>query len=148
MKSLFFFPILLFGGFFSGRYFDPQFIDPTGTYTLTGVVKKNRILTHSGEIRVVLLSSEKIALSFYINAGYPDYASGSLLDTLNYNENVASYSPSNDSSCSVIFRFTGKAVEILQLYSNPHSGCGFPKGVLTSTIFEKTSEDRPILVKR
>ena len=145
MKSLLLFPVLLLSGVFAARDTTPDFIDPTGTYTLTGIVKNNRVITHSGEIRVLLLSDNRAALCLYINKGYPGYESGALMDTLLYDDNTMRYSPSADTTCTIIFRFTQRTVEIIKLYSNPHSGCGFSDGVLTSGIFQKTSADRPVI---
>jgi hypothetical protein len=123
----------------------PDFIDPTGTYTLTGKVKKNRVMGHSGELRVSLLDSSRVAISFYINKGYPDYASGAMTDTLKYNEDMARYTPSCDSTCTIIFWFSSRTAEIRGLYTNPHSSCGFASGVMTAAIFEKTSEEKPVI---
>jgi hypothetical protein len=123
----------------------PEFINPTGTYTLAGHVRKNHVLGHSGEIRVELLDSQRIAISCYINKGYPNYESGSLIDTIAYEVNVARYHPSCDSTCTLIFHFYPKNVELLGLYDNPHSSCGFAMGVMTAAVFEKTSEDRPVI---
>jgi hypothetical protein len=145
LRRLFIFPILLLcqGLLCSGVTTD--FIDPTGTYTLTGSVKKNHVVGHSGELRVELLDSGRVAISFYINKGYPNYESGSLIDTLDYDGDVARYKPSCDSTCTIIFRFYPKTVELMGLYSNPHSSCGFATGVMTAAVFAKTSWDKPVI---
>jgi hypothetical protein len=145
MVRLFIFPALLFcqGLLCSGVA--PDFIDPTGTYTLTGTVKKHHLIGHSGELRVVMLDSGRIAISFYLNKGYPNYESGSFMDTLIYDENVARYHPACDTTCTIIFHFFDKTVELLGLYSNPHSSCGFATGVMTAAIFEKTSWEKPVI---
>lgn len=147
-SSLILAPVLLFSMLaFNAHIGRPQqeFIDPTGTYTLTGTVKKSRVIGHYGEIRALLLSNERIAICLYLNNGHPHYESGALLDTLTYTHNEARYIPSADTNCTVIFKFLARSVEISQLYSNPHSGCGFPPGVLTSTAFPKTSSEKPII---
>lgn len=147
MSSLFF-----ISAFFLGRIFSPStgheqptFINPTGTYVLIGTVKKNRITGHSGEIRVQLLDSHRIALCFYINKGYPGYESGSFMDTLTYNENNTQYTFAKDSACTLLFYFNPNKVEIVPTYSDPHSGGGFAKDVLISAVFEKSSADKPII---
>ena len=60
MKRLFIIPVVLLcqGLLCSGVA--PDFINPTGTYTLTGTVRKHHVLGHSGEIRVELLDSGRI----------------------------------------------------------------------------------------
>ena len=121
------------------------FIDPTGTYTLTGIVKKNRITGHSGELRVLLLDSNKVAMSFYINKGYPGYESGAFMDTLSYDDNQVSYSPVKEAGCRILFHFRPDTVAISQIYTDPHSGCGFAPGVLIATLFKKTSGERPVI---
>ncbi len=144
MKRLFIIPILslCLGLLYSGASIH-DFIDPTGTYTLQGKVKNNRVMGHSGELRVQLLSSYRIAVAFYINKGYPNYESGSLIDTLDYVEDIARYTC--DSSCTIIFRFYPRTMELMGLYSNPHSPCGFANGVMTPAVFAKTSWDRPVI---
>src|SRR5882757_915084 len=133
MKRLFILPaVLLCQSFLSGGVV-PDFINPTGTYRLAGNVKKNHVLGHSGELRAELLDSSKIAISFSINKGYPNYESGSMTDTLFYDENMARYTPACDSSCTIIFWFTPNAVELKELFTaDPHSGCGFAKGVMAA----------------
>ncbi len=123
----------------------PDFIDPTGTYTLKGTKKNTRILGHSGELRVKLLAPKKVAMCFYINKGYPGYESGSFLDTLAYEDNLVKFIPNSDGDCSIIFCFSDYAAEIRQVYTNPQSGCGFGEGILVSAFFEKSSEERPII---
>jgi hypothetical protein len=122
-----------------------SFIDPTGTYILKGTVKKNTLIGHSGEIRVKLLWGNRIALCFYINSGYPDYASGAFMDTLIYEDNLAKYNPVKDQACSILFCFSINSAETEQLFTDPHSGCGFGDGVMVSAIFEKYSGDTPVI---
>jgi hypothetical protein len=145
MKCLFIIPVVILCQSVLCSGIAPEFIDPTGTYTLTGTVKKHRLIGHSGEIRVEMLDSARIAISVYINKGYPNYEAGSLIDTLPYDENIARYHPSHDSTCTIIFHFYPKTVEILGLYDDPHSSCGFAKGVMTSATFGKTSGDKPVI---
>ena len=145
MKSLFLLLVLT-----SWRYilFTPEvekFIDPTGTYILKGIKKNNKIFGHSGELRVKLLNPKKVAMSFYINKGYPGYESGSFMDTLAYKDNLVKFIPSADADCSVIFCFSDYSAEIRQTYTNPQSSCGFGKGILISTFFDKYSEEKPII---
>jgi len=121
-----------------------DFIDPTGTYILKGTIKNSRILGHSGELRVKLLTPNKVAMCFYINKGYPGYESGSFMDTLAYDDNLVKFLPKTG-DCSIIFCFSEIAAEIRQVYTNPRSSCGFGEGILVSTFFEKSSEERPII---
>jgi hypothetical protein len=144
MKSLFIVSFFLLARQFLPA--DPGFIDPTGTYILTSPVKKNRITGHSGELRVRLLDSHKaVAVCFYINKGYPGYESGAFKDTLDYEENKVSWSPSNDSSCSVVFYFDENLVEVVEIYNDPRSGCGFGHGVFVPAVFRKSSNDIPVI---
>ena len=145
MRRLFIIPIALLCQALLCSGVTREFIDPTGTYTLTGHVRKNQVKGHSGEIRVELLDSSRVAISCYINKGYPNYEAGSIIDTVAYDENVARYQPSCDSTCTIIFHFYPKTVELLGLYSNPRTSCGFASGVMTAAVFEKTSWDRPVI---
>ncbi|HWK06367.1 MAG TPA: hypothetical protein VNS58_22165 [Puia sp.] len=145
MRSLF-----LLSAFFLNQSFSfidavPGFIDPTGTYILTGTIKNNRITGHSGEIRVQLLGSHQIALCFYITKGYPAYESGSFMDTLAYDDSTARYYPGKDSCCTILFYFHLRGVEIMEIYTDPHLCYGFANGVLISAVFKKTSADKPII---
>jgi hypothetical protein len=145
MRSLFIISAML-----ASRLLQPveplsKFINPTGTYTLMGTVKKNQVISHSGEIRVELLDSSRVAICFYMNRGYPGYQSGSFIDTLLYDDNEAKYTPQTDTNCSIILKFTPKAVEIMALYSDPQCSCGFADGVITAAVFEKSSEDKPVI---
>src|ERR1700733_13169709 len=118
MRRLFILPLMVLSGFVPGK--TPAFLNPTGTYILKGVVKNNRVTGHSGELRVRLLDDHKIALCFYINSGYPGYQSGSLIDTLVYDENnMAIYQPVQDSTCAVYFNFGLRKVEITKVMSDP-----------------------------
>lgn len=122
-----------------------SFLNPTGTYRLKGVVKNNKVTGHSGELRVRLLDEHTVALCFYINAGYPAYQSGSMIDTLSYQDNVVIYQPSKDTTCAVHFYFAPQKVELLQVMSDPHSGCGFDPGVFVPVAFPKISSDIPVI---
>ncbi len=122
-----------------------EFINPTGTYILKGLVEKNLITGHNGEIRVKLLQNNTLALCFYMNNGYPNFASGAFKDTLAYNDNQAEYIPVNDSSCTIAFLFDGTSVELALIYTNPHCTCGFTQGVIRPAVFEKSSGDNPII---
>jgi len=154
MKRLFIIPALLLcqtllpGGVVPSHPHGPRvtdFIDPTGTYTLTGTIKKHRVMGHSGELRVQLLDSSRVAIAFYINKGYPNYESGSFTDTLKYNDDIARYTPACDSDCTIIFWFADKSMELRGLYKDPHTSCGFAVGVMTAAIFQKTSWEKPVI---
>jgi hypothetical protein len=135
--------MFLLGGW--PRNADPTFIDPTGTYILKGEVRKNKITGHSGEVRAKLLDQHTVALCMYMNDGYPDYASGAMTDTLSYEDNKSYYHPTHDSTCFIVFMFGYHTVELMQVFSDPHSGCGFAPGVMTPAVFEKSSSDVPVI---
>lgn len=143
MKSLFFLFLLLIRDPESKQSAPDDFIDPTGTYLLKGNLKKNIILDHHGEIRVKLLNPKKIAISFYLNKGYPGYESGTFIDTLNYADNQVKYVPPADRSCALYIKFSRRNAGIIETYLNPHSACGFPEGVLIPAQFEKASSAVP-----
>lgn len=143
MRSFFYLPLLLLSGILFG---DRQiFIDPTGTYLLKGEVRKNKIVGHSGELRVRLLNVNTVAMCLYLNKGDPGYESGFLLDTLHYGDNQCIYMPAGDTSCAIYFVFAVKSVEIYEATSNPQEGCGFRPGVLEPAVFDKTSTDIPVI---
>jgi hypothetical protein len=123
----------------------PAFINPTGTYILKGEIKNSKIISHYGELRARLLDSSTVALCFYLNKGYPGYESGSLVDTLPYEDNRAIYNPAGDSSCVIYFVFDPRSAAITKALTDPHSGCGFRPGIIIPAVFEKTSEDIPVI---
>jgi len=124
----------------------PDFLDPTGTYILKGTIERNRIMGHSGEIRVKLLDPGQVAMSFYINKGYPGYESGAFTDTLVYNNlNQALYSPPGDRACTIYFCFQPYKAETMQFYKDSCTGCGFGKDVLAAAIFKKLSSEPPVI---
>lgn len=143
MRNLFFMSLILLSGILATG--DQVFIDPTGTYLLKGEVKNNKIVGHSGELRVRLLDLHTVAITLYLNKGYPGYESGSLVDTAHYEENRIVYAPAGDSSCHIYFVFVKKSVEIYQSITDPHSSCGFRAGVLFPAVYEKISSDIPVI---
>lgn len=143
MKNIFLVSLLLFSG--GQRTENLAFINPTGTYLEKGEVKSGRIVGHYGEVRVRLLDTGRIALCFLFNTGYPRYESGSLIDTLHYEDNRAVYRPAGDSSCALHFVFGIRALVLSRVLTDTHSGCGFAPGAVIPAIFEKTSSDIPVI---
>lgn len=143
MKSLFLLPLLLLDLHLPRMA--PDFIDPTGTYILKGEIKKNHIIGFYGELRVRLLDATTAAFCFYMNNGYPKYASVALMDTLKYEDNTIHYQSKRDSTCSLILSFDVHTVELVEIYSDPQTGCGFGPGVLAPAIFDKASSEIPII---
>ena len=143
MRNSFFMSLFLISGICSPA--DLSFIDPTGTYILKGETRGNNIIGNSGELRVLLLDSQTVAISLYLNKGYPGYESGSLLDTLHYDNNKVVYTPGIDSSCAIYFLFDRKSVELFRTLTDPHSDCGFRPGVLKAAVYEKISSDIPVI---
>jgi len=122
-----------------------EFTNPTGTYILRGLVEKNLITNHNGEIRAKLLQNDKMVLCFYLNNGYPGFESASFIDTLGYFDNQVRYTPITDSSCTLVFLFTDTSVNLTLIYSDPHCKCGFPKGVIVPAFFRKYSGEIPLI---
>ena len=120
------------------------FIDPTGTYILKGQVQDNKVISHSGEIRVKLLQPELLTICFFLDKGYPGYESGSFLDTLRYEDNQSVYA-TRDSGCMLRFSFKPTGVELMHIFSQGASDCGFAPGVLTGAFFKKTSSGVPVI---
>lgn len=145
MKCPFLLPLLLVCAYPRSRYPSPNFIDPTGTYLLKGVVRRNNIIGHFGEIRVRMLDPRTVAFCLYINKGYPEYASAAILDTLAYADDIMHYRPANDSTCSLVLSFHPREVELMEVFMDPHSGCGFAPGVMAPAVFDKISSEVPVI---
>ena len=120
-------------------------INPTGTYVLKGKLEKNIIKSHSGEIRAKLLSENKLALSFYLDKGSPNFESASFKDTFYYFDNRISYHSPTDTDCIITFIFNEASVETFFVHSNPQCTCGFEIGVIIPATFEKSSNDIPVM---
>jgi hypothetical protein len=121
------------------------YVNPTGTYILKGIKHHQEIKGPYGEIRVKLLDSSRIAISFYFNGGYPKYYSGSFIDTIQYLQNHAIYSARKDDSCNVVFSFSSSGVDLSERYSNPQATCGFPPGVSAVGYVKKYSSETPVI---
>lgn len=122
-----------------------QFIDPTGTYTLKGERQKREITGNFAEIRVKLIEDSMLAFTMYCNNGYPEYTSGTLIDTVGYFDNQAWYSSPTDKSCQIQFSFHTNGIHIKRVYTDPASTCGFKSGVLPLGFIEKSSSAIPII---
>jgi hypothetical protein len=144
MNVLFILVIFNYASLFATKTHTAPFIDPTGTYILKGIVKNNKIISSYGETRVKLLDSDRVAICFYVTKDYPRNESASFVDTLLYIDNKVAYKPQSDAECTIVFSFGFKQLEITQTYSDIQ-GCGFARGILTATTFEKSSSDKPLI---
>jgi hypothetical protein len=124
---------------------EDAFINPTGTYILKGNVKKNNITGHFGELRVNLLDSQTVAFCFYLSSGYPDYSVASMLDTLHYKDNCIHWQPKKDSSCSLVLTFADRSVDLMTIYTDPATSCGFAPGVIAPATLNKISSEIPVI---
>ena len=122
-----------------------MFINPTGTYILKGDVKKNKITGHSVELRVQLLGSQTVVFCFYLTSGYPDYAAATMLDTLQYEQNCMRFRPRRDSTCSLILTFSIHSVELMKVFSDPATSCGFAPGIIVPATLQKISTETPVI---
>src|SRR5438874_2735415 len=89
--------------------------NPTGTYTLNLIykVKDGDKYGYFGDIRIKRLSSSSFVMSFYVCIGAPNYNSGSFVDTVHYQgKNVITYTPPDDSTCVLTFKFSSKGVMV------------------------------------
>lgn len=121
------------------------FINPTGTYILKGTVKKNNITGHFGELRVNLLDSQTVAFCFYLSSGYPDYSTASMMDTLHYEDNRIHLQPNRDSTCSLVLTFGDRSVDLMTIYTDPGTSCGFAPGVIAPATLNKISSAVPVI---
>ncbi len=146
MKKLIFLIFL----FFLLSSFNTQFnyIDPTGTYKLNNIYKKDGDdeYGYSGLIQVKKINQKKIVMTFEVNKGAPSYNSGSFVDTLDYKENKAIFRDNKfDLTCKVIFDFRRKGINVIQETEDNNWGCGFGHGVVADGFYKKISSKTPIL---
>lgn len=121
------------------------FVNPTGTYILKGNVKKNNITGHFGELRVNLLDSQTVAFCFYLSSGYPDYSAASMMDTLHYENNCIHLQSKRDSTCSLVLTFGDRSVDLMTIYTDPGTSCGFAPGVIAPATLNKISSAVPMI---
>ena len=126
----------------------PTFINPTGSYKLDSKteIKDGDTYGYFGEINVKLLKNSKIAFTLFVCKGAPSYNSGTIWDTLNYQNNVSIYKTSEDSStCKIVLSFKKSGLTIEQHQADLNFGCGFGHGVFADGFYKKTSSKIPII---
>src|SRR5688572_12818040 len=110
-----------------------SFVNPNGLFEYDGkTYKKNgETFGYFGTIKVFLLDTNKILVSFYICKGAPSYNSGSFVDTLNYSNNQAACRGDTtvDLTCKLTFYFTSKGISAELFSDNPNFACGFGHAV-------------------
>ncbi|HYC27979.1 MAG TPA: hypothetical protein VEB42_04170 [Chitinophagaceae bacterium] len=119
-----------------------KFIDPTGSYRLNvkSREKNGEIFGWFGDIKVKLLDSNRLAMSFFICRGAPSYNSGSFADTLVYRNNTAVY----EKECKVTFTFSGKYIQVKE---EPEAGRGtcWGYGVYAFGPYKKYAAKPPVI---
>jgi hypothetical protein len=126
----------------------PRFIDPTGTYRLVSKSAKRNGEIHGrhGELRALLLDSARVAISLHVSNGAPAYNSGSVVDTIPYARNTATYR--YDSTCTITITLydRGKSVRVSSTAPVDQSVCGFGWGVRPEGRFRRVSRKAPAIV--
>lgn len=151
MKKLFYLSVLITVVGCSGAAVNQSnYINPTGTYELESDTRQegDDVYGYTGKIQVKKVAVNKIAMTFGINKGAPNYNSGSFVDTLAYQNNRAIYraNPEIDPSCTITFDFTDEQVTVKEEADNYTAGCGFGYGVVAGGVFSKITSDEPLLV--
>lgn len=143
------FPLLctLFLSFSQAPHPGDRFINPTGTYLLKIPGGNHRATGRSGEIKVLLLNKDSVAVDFVLSIGEPDYQTGRFTDTLPYKSNRALYRPFPDATCTIAISFQEFSAETSQWLKDVNSDCGLGKGIMISALFEKYSSEPPFFNK-
>lgn len=132
----------------SGFYLEDTFNDPTGSYELDSkvVTRDDETFGYFGEIQVKQISQNLIIITFYINKGAPSYNSGSFVDTLEIQNNIAEYINDEDIACKITFKFEKDGINVIQEVEELISFCGeFGYGVNVDGYFKRISSEVPIL---
>jgi hypothetical protein len=125
--------------------FKSELLNPTGTYNFGKTKNKNGdIYGYYGKIQVLKYLENKIIMSFLFCKGAPSYNSGSFIDTLNYEDNIAVYRPQVYSKCRIEFAFSKKGVNVKT--NEYDSECGFGMGVVANGFFKKKSSEQPEII--
>jgi len=123
------------------------FINPTGTYKLNSkaTVKNGDTYGNFGEIRVKLLDSNNIVMSFFTCKGAPSYNSGSFIDTLTYYNNSCTYTDKEDTAraCKVVFTFTKRQIDLKETANYDYGTC-WGQGVVAFGSFRKPDNKNPL----
>ena len=124
-----------------------RYIEPTGTYTLNPEVDREKLPINSyfGDIQVLALDKDKIAVTFFISKGAPSYNMGTFIDTLRYKNNHALFKSTVDSTCSIKLDFREKGIQVNQEAENINAACGFGHAVVAKGLFVKQSAEEPKL---
>lgn len=125
-----------------------RFLNPTGTYKFNTKIEKRdgEVYGYFGEIRVKLIDSSTIAISFYVCKGAPGYNSGSFVDTLNYFNREVIYIPEYDSTCKITFHFKEHGIDVTQSQADLNFGCGFGHGVFADGHYKRISRKTPEII--
>jgi hypothetical protein len=121
-------------------------LDPTGSYEF---VSDARDSTNDdsgvfGEVRVILLGDERIAVGFAMNIGALSFNSGGFVDTLEFRDSIAVFRDrESDSSCTITLSIAKDSVRLTEHTDLPDGGCGFGHGVVADGSFRKGSSVRP-----
>jgi hypothetical protein len=124
----------------------PTPLDPTGTYELVSDAKDSTEEGAGlfGEVRVVLLGDNRIAVGFAMNIGPPSFNSGGFVDTLEFRDSVAVFRDrESDSSCTITLSFAKESVRLTEHADFSDGGCGFGHGVTADGYFRKSSSVHP-----
>ncbi len=123
-----------------------KFINPTGTYKLGNFRKNDETYGYYGVIKINLIDSNKIAMSFFICKGAPSYNSGDFIDTLLYKNNSAIFVDRDDilKACKVTFRFKKSTVELKETANYEHGPC-WGHGVFAFGKFRKVNSKVPVI---
>ncbi len=137
MNSILLLIFLLSGDVNYPKHLPKKLLDPTGTYKFNErtVKRDGDVYGYYGAIRVKLVDTAKIAMSFYVCKGAPGYNSGSFVDTLEYLNERAVYIPDDDSTCRITFVFKKSGIEVTRIQANLNLGCGFGNGVFADGYF-------------
>jgi hypothetical protein len=111
--------------------------------------KKNKNDVTYGYIVDILIRpilNNKVEVKLYICKGYPNYNSGTIIDTLTIINNKAIYKNSEvDSSCLITFLFFKRGIKVVEISNNYNSGCGFGYAVIADGFYTKKSDKIPTL---
>lgn len=114
-------------------FVDPQTItNPTGTYRLS--VRRSQ---RRGEMRVTLCDPSHIAIRLVVSSGAPAFDAGSLVDTLEYANNIAVYvDADNGTSCRLVFSFSRSGAQVDEERAG---GCSFGNGVTVAGYYRRVN---------
>ncbi len=121
-------------------------VNPTGFYSLDSETEKRNGETYGrfGDIKVKLLSKDKVIVNFFVCRGAPSYNMGMLSDTLSLmNNHVTFQNKEVENGCTVTFYFYKRGIFVQDVRTDNDPTCYFGHAVYADGFYKRMSSKVP-----